>query len=221
MDKVVWTNALGSNIGDCIYFAEFSKVIILRNTNRSVSIAMKIYIFVNSRLWLTFPIFIVVWPSSVCSLPPFLALHRSLRGEYCGGCRRSNSTEQPHAFQVILTERPPLELSADNEGDMADWMLVLCQSVSKGVRVRAYTHAHTLHSDTDTHCTVRIMRVSMANRADFAMLLPWGEENPTRLKTYFCMNCPTPCHSLSPYIEFSSSRFNQRFTAENWSFSDF
>uniref|UniRef100_A0A8C7UD63 Pleckstrin homology domain containing, family M (with RUN domain) member 2 n=1 Tax=Oncorhynchus mykiss TaxID=8022 RepID=A0A8C7UD63_ONCMY len=56
-----------------------------------------------------------------------------LRGEYCGGCRRSNSTEQPHAFQVILTERPPLELSADNEGDMADWMLVLCQSVSKGV----------------------------------------------------------------------------------------
>uniref|UniRef100_A0A8C8HGJ9 RUN domain-containing protein n=1 Tax=Oncorhynchus tshawytscha TaxID=74940 RepID=A0A8C8HGJ9_ONCTS len=56
-----------------------------------------------------------------------------LRGGYCGGCRRSNSTEQPHAFQVILTERPPLELSADNEGDMADWMLVLCQSVSKGV----------------------------------------------------------------------------------------
>uniref|UniRef100_A0A4W5KZG7 Pleckstrin homology domain containing, family M (with RUN domain) member 2 n=1 Tax=Hucho hucho TaxID=62062 RepID=A0A4W5KZG7_9TELE len=57
----------------------------------------------------------------------------TMGGEYCGGCRRSNSTEQPHAFQVILTERPPLELSADNEGDMADWMLVLCQSVSKGV----------------------------------------------------------------------------------------
>ncbi|XP_055787749.1 pleckstrin homology domain-containing family M member 2 isoform X2 [Salvelinus fontinalis] len=57
----------------------------------------------------------------------------TMGGEYCGGCRRSNSTEQPHAFQVILTERPPLELSADNEGDVADWMLVLCQSVSKGV----------------------------------------------------------------------------------------
>uniref|UniRef100_A0A8C8F3Z7 Pleckstrin homology domain-containing family M member 2 n=1 Tax=Oncorhynchus tshawytscha TaxID=74940 RepID=A0A8C8F3Z7_ONCTS len=57
----------------------------------------------------------------------------TMGGGYCGGCRRSNSTEQPHAFQVILTERPPLELSADNEGDMADWMLVLCQSVSKGV----------------------------------------------------------------------------------------
>jgi hypothetical protein len=67
---------------------------------------------------------------------------------------------------VILTERPPLELSADNEGDMADWMLVLCQSVSKGVR--AYTH--TLHYDTHAHCTVRIMRVSMADHADFAML---------------------------------------------------
>uniref|UniRef100_A0A8C7HWX2 Pleckstrin homology domain containing, family M (with RUN domain) member 2 n=1 Tax=Oncorhynchus kisutch TaxID=8019 RepID=A0A8C7HWX2_ONCKI len=66
-----------------------------------------------------------------CALSP--TLPRSLRGGYCGGCRRSNSTEQPHAFQVILTERPPLELSADNEGDMADWMLVLCQSVSKGV----------------------------------------------------------------------------------------
>ncbi|XP_041702349.1 pleckstrin homology domain-containing family M member 2 isoform X1 [Coregonus clupeaformis] len=59
----------------------------------------------------------------------------TMGGEHCGGCRRSNSTELPHAFQVILTERPPLELSADNEADMADWMLVLCQSVSKGVRV--------------------------------------------------------------------------------------
>lgn len=56
-------------------------------------------------------------------------------GEYCGGCRRSNSTERPHAFQVILTERPPLELSANNEQDMADWMQLLCQSVSKGVRM--------------------------------------------------------------------------------------
>uniref|UniRef100_A0A8C7MV26 Pleckstrin homology domain-containing family M member 2 n=1 Tax=Oncorhynchus kisutch TaxID=8019 RepID=A0A8C7MV26_ONCKI len=57
----------------------------------------------------------------------------TMGGEHCGGCRRSNSTELPHAFQVILTERPPLVLSADNEGDMSDWMLVLCQSVSKGV----------------------------------------------------------------------------------------
>uniref|UniRef100_A0A8D0CQ73 Pleckstrin homology domain-containing family M member 2 n=1 Tax=Sander lucioperca TaxID=283035 RepID=A0A8D0CQ73_SANLU len=57
----------------------------------------------------------------------------TMGGEHCGGCRRSNSTERPHAFQVILTERPPLELSANNEQDMADWMLLLCQSVSKGV----------------------------------------------------------------------------------------
>ncbi|XP_034732442.1 pleckstrin homology domain-containing family M member 2 isoform X1 [Etheostoma cragini] len=56
----------------------------------------------------------------------------TMGGEHCGGCRRSNSTERPHAFQVILTERPPLELSANNEQDMADWMLLLCQSVSKG-----------------------------------------------------------------------------------------
>lgn len=55
------------------------------------------------------------------------------RGEHCGGCRRSNSTERPHAFQVILTERPPLELSANDEQDMAEWMQLLCQSVSKGV----------------------------------------------------------------------------------------
>lgn len=58
----------------------------------------------------------------------------SNRGEHCGGCRRSNSTERPHAFHVILTERPPLELSANNERDMAEWMQLLCQSVSKGVR---------------------------------------------------------------------------------------
>uniref|UniRef100_A0A674E3S7 Pleckstrin homology domain-containing family M member 2 n=1 Tax=Salmo trutta TaxID=8032 RepID=A0A674E3S7_SALTR len=57
----------------------------------------------------------------------------TMGGEHCGGCRRFNSTELPHAFQVILTERPPLVLSADSEGDMSDWMLVLCQSVSKGV----------------------------------------------------------------------------------------
>ncbi|XP_026187782.1 pleckstrin homology domain-containing family M member 2 isoform X2 [Mastacembelus armatus] len=57
----------------------------------------------------------------------------TMGGEHCGGCRRSNSTERPHAFQVILTERPPLELSANSEQDMADWMQLLCQSVSKGV----------------------------------------------------------------------------------------
>uniref|UniRef100_A0A673MA42 Pleckstrin homology domain-containing family M member 2-like n=1 Tax=Sinocyclocheilus rhinocerous TaxID=307959 RepID=A0A673MA42_9TELE len=52
---------------------------------------------------------------------------------HCGGCRRSNSLEKPHAFQVILTEHPPLVLSAENELEMADWMQLLCQSVSKGI----------------------------------------------------------------------------------------
>lgn len=57
----------------------------------------------------------------------------TMGGGHCGGCRRSNSTEKPHAFQVILTDRPPLELSAENELEMADWMQLLCQSVSKGI----------------------------------------------------------------------------------------
>ncbi|XP_051515938.1 pleckstrin homology domain-containing family M member 2-like isoform X2 [Myxocyprinus asiaticus] len=57
----------------------------------------------------------------------------TMGGEHCGGCRRSNSLEKPHAFQVILTEHPPLELSAENEQEMADWMQLLCQSASKGV----------------------------------------------------------------------------------------
>ncbi|XP_066528613.1 pleckstrin homology domain-containing family M member 2 isoform X2 [Hoplias malabaricus] len=57
----------------------------------------------------------------------------TMGGEHCGGCRRSNSTERPHAFQVILTARPALELSAENEQDMADWMQLICQAVSKGV----------------------------------------------------------------------------------------
>ena len=56
------------------------------------------------------------------------------RGEQCGGCRRSNTTDRPHSFQVILTDRPSLELSAENEEEMADWMQYLCQAVSKGVR---------------------------------------------------------------------------------------
>ncbi|KAM8927329.1 pleckstrin homology domain-containing family M member 2 isoform 2-T2 [Pelodytes ibericus] len=57
----------------------------------------------------------------------------NLGGEQCGGCRRVNSMERPHSFQVILTEKPSLELSASNEEEMADWMLHLCQAVSKGV----------------------------------------------------------------------------------------
>ncbi|XP_053308368.1 pleckstrin homology domain-containing family M member 2 isoform X2 [Spea bombifrons] len=57
----------------------------------------------------------------------------NLGSEQCGGCRRTNTTERPHSFQVILTDKPPLELSAANEEEMADWMLHLCQAVSKGV----------------------------------------------------------------------------------------
>ncbi|XP_058266342.1 pleckstrin homology domain-containing family M member 2 isoform X1 [Hemibagrus wyckioides] len=57
----------------------------------------------------------------------------TMGGEHCGGCRRSNSTERSHAFQVILTARSPLELSAENELDMAEWMQLICQAVSKGV----------------------------------------------------------------------------------------
>ncbi|XP_043079917.1 pleckstrin homology domain-containing family M member 2 isoform X3 [Puntigrus tetrazona] len=57
----------------------------------------------------------------------------TMGGGHCGGCRRSNSSEKPHAFQVILTEHPPLELSAENELEMAEWMQLLCQSVSKGI----------------------------------------------------------------------------------------
>ncbi|XP_051961613.1 pleckstrin homology domain-containing family M member 2-like isoform X2 [Xyrauchen texanus] len=57
----------------------------------------------------------------------------TMGSEHCGGCRRSNSLEKPHAFQMILTEHPPLELSAENEQEMADWMQLLCQFASKGV----------------------------------------------------------------------------------------
>ncbi|XP_064027771.1 pleckstrin homology domain-containing family M member 2 isoform X2 [Pogoniulus pusillus] len=62
---------------------------------------------------------------------PLLSIN--MGGEQCGGCRRSNATDRPHSFQVILTDRPSLELSADNEEDMADWMQYFCQAVSKGV----------------------------------------------------------------------------------------
>ncbi|XP_023687149.1 pleckstrin homology domain-containing family M member 2-like isoform X3 [Paramormyrops kingsleyae] len=62
---------------------------------------------------------------------PLLSI--TMGGEHCGGCRRSHSTERPHAFQIILTEHPALQLSAENEQDMAIWMQLLCQSVSKGV----------------------------------------------------------------------------------------
>lgn len=60
------------------------------------------------------------------------------RGEQCGGCRRSNTTDRPHAFQVILADRPCLELSAESETEMADWMQHLCQAVSKGVSLSCF-----------------------------------------------------------------------------------
>ncbi|XP_069859998.1 pleckstrin homology domain-containing family M member 2 isoform X1 [Dipodomys merriami] len=62
---------------------------------------------------------------------PLLSVN--MGGEQCGGCRRSNTTDRPHAFQVILADRPCLELSADSEVEMAGWMQHLCQAVSKGV----------------------------------------------------------------------------------------
>uniref|UniRef100_A0A7N5JYX6 Pleckstrin homology domain-containing family M member 2 n=1 Tax=Ailuropoda melanoleuca TaxID=9646 RepID=A0A7N5JYX6_AILME len=62
---------------------------------------------------------------------PLLSVN--MGGEQCGGCRRANTTDRPHAFQVILSDRPCLELGADSEADMADWMQHLCQAVSKGV----------------------------------------------------------------------------------------
>uniref|UniRef100_A0A8C2M0K3 Pleckstrin homology domain-containing family M member 2 n=1 Tax=Cricetulus griseus TaxID=10029 RepID=A0A8C2M0K3_CRIGR len=62
---------------------------------------------------------------------PLLSVN--MGGEQCGGCRRSNTTDRPHAFQVILADRPCLELSANSEAEMAEWMQHLCQAVSKGV----------------------------------------------------------------------------------------
>ncbi|KAM3824245.1 pleckstrin homology domain-containing family M member 2 isoform 2-T2 [Vipera latastei] len=62
-----------------------------------------------------------------------LLLSVNMGGEQCGGCRRSSATDRPHSFQVILTDRPSLELSAENEEEMADWMQYLCQAGSQGV----------------------------------------------------------------------------------------
>ncbi|XP_059944996.1 pleckstrin homology domain-containing family M member 2 isoform X1 [Mesoplodon densirostris] len=62
---------------------------------------------------------------------PLLSVN--MGGEQCGGCRRSSTTDRPHAFQVILADRPCLELSASSEAEMADWLQHLCQAVSKGV----------------------------------------------------------------------------------------
>ncbi|XP_064423918.1 pleckstrin homology domain-containing family M member 2 [Latimeria chalumnae] len=74
--------------------------------------------------------FLYQYPDQI-DITPLLSIN--MASEQCGGCRRSNTTERPHSFQVILTDRPALELSAENEEEMADWMLYLCQAVSKGV----------------------------------------------------------------------------------------
>lgn len=83
-------------------------------------------------------------PQGLPPLPPpsHFTLFLWSSGEQCGGCRRSNTTDRPHAFQVILADRPCLELSADSEAEMADWMQHLCQAVSKGVSLPVPTIIH-------------------------------------------------------------------------------
>nr|XP_056721095.1 pleckstrin homology domain-containing family M member 2 isoform X2 [Euleptes europaea] len=91
--------------------------------------------YLGKELWK--PCFVVLSSGILYQYPertdvaPLLSVN--MGGEQCGGCRRSNTTDRPHSFQVILTDRPSLELSAENEEEMADWMQFLCQAVSKGV----------------------------------------------------------------------------------------
>lgn len=73
-------------------------------------------------------------PPSSGSSVSFDANSVPCRGEQCGGCQRSSATDRPHSFHVVLTERPSLELSAENEEEMADWIQYLCQAVSQGVK---------------------------------------------------------------------------------------
>ncbi|XP_060115265.1 pleckstrin homology domain-containing family M member 2 isoform X2 [Heteronotia binoei] len=91
--------------------------------------------YLGKELWK--PCFVVLSNGILYQYPdrtdvtPLLSVN--MGGEQCGGCRRSNTTDRLHSFQVILTDRPSLELSAENEEEMADWMQYLCQAVSKGV----------------------------------------------------------------------------------------
>ncbi|XP_048374898.1 pleckstrin homology domain-containing family M member 2 isoform X2 [Sphaerodactylus townsendi] len=91
--------------------------------------------YLGKELWK--PCFVVLSNGILYQYPertdiaPLLSVN--MGGEQCGGCRRANTTDRLHSFQVILTDRPSLELSAENEEEMADWMQYLCQAVSKGV----------------------------------------------------------------------------------------
>ncbi|KAL8198232.1 UNVERIFIED_CONTAM: Pleckstrin y domain-containing M member 2 [Gekko kuhli] len=91
--------------------------------------------YLGKELWK--PCFVVLGNGILYQYPdrtdvtPLLSVN--MGGEQCGGCRRSNTTDRPHSFQVILTDRPSLELSAESEEEMADWMQLLCQAVSRGV----------------------------------------------------------------------------------------
>ncbi|XP_077167728.1 pleckstrin homology domain-containing family M member 2 isoform X2 [Paroedura picta] len=91
--------------------------------------------YLGKELWR--PCFVVLSNGILYQYPdrtevtPLLSVN--MGGEQCGGCRRSNTADRMHTFQVILTDRPSLELSAETEEEMGDWMQVLCQAVSKGV----------------------------------------------------------------------------------------
>ncbi|XP_078373307.1 pleckstrin homology domain-containing family M member 2-like isoform X1 [Oculina patagonica] len=67
-----------------------------------------------------------------------------LRGSRCGGCRRVNDPDRPHAFEVVAEDGSPLiALAAFSEDDTADWIFRICQAV-----------AETFDSEDEMSCTV-------------------------------------------------------------------
>ncbi|XP_066297276.1 pleckstrin homology domain-containing family M member 2-like [Branchiostoma lanceolatum] len=56
-----------------------------------------------------------------------------LTGPDCNGCRRINSGEKLHSFEILLTDRASLELAATSDLEVQEWLQALCQAVSQGV----------------------------------------------------------------------------------------
>lgn len=143
MDQVVRTSGLGSNIVDHTYFAESAEVIIWEIPIDTISIAMKIkcftlsYLIGNSRLWLTFHLLIVVWPS-VYSL--FFLIQ--------GWALRRLPALQQHGVASCLPGDP--HRAASSGAECWQWgRHVRLDAGALPVSLQRGEEIHTLHSDTD------------------------------------------------------------------------
>src|SRR6218665_3095792 len=75
-------------------------------------------------------------------------LHCLCSPEQCDGCRRCPNADRKHCFEVLLADGSTLELAAQSEALLQNWLICLCQATSDqtGTGVRGCFLFYHIHS---------------------------------------------------------------------------